>query len=421
MSTKYKDYRGIKTKGIYLIKNKVNNKIYVGSTSTGFSRRWSQHKTYLRGNKHHSRHLQNAWNKYGEENFEFSVLEEISDEKLNRQFLQKREQYWFSVLKPFGSGGYNICREADRPNPRTFTYKERIERNNQTNPSGYLVTFPSKLVLHIYNLSLFVEEWPELELQTSCLTACARGEQSEHKGFKCCFANPKDRIEWQPKEPKPVRYVVYNPKGERFEVNDLRNFCRAQKLLENFSQRFSMCASTYADPDYKYKRYHVDGWTCYFIENDPGKFIIPATLRNQKRFRLFDPDKKEYITQDLTAFAKEHVLNRRVLEKCASSDYPNKTYKGWYCFDIEDESYKTLLKETEYKIVVLEEGWKFVVLQLDKKQNLEKRYFLKELKSINAFIPEIQEISRLKRHLNLSKTYKNCRCFNFEGWQAYSK
>jgi group I intron endonuclease len=46
--------------------------------------------------KHHSRHLQYAYNLYGELNFVFEILEEILDEKL----LVEREDWWIDKLNP---------------------------------------------------------------------------------------------------------------------------------------------------------------------------------------------------------------------------------------------------------------------------------------------------------------------------------
>ena len=61
----------IKT-GIYKIKNKQNNKVYIGSTIV-IRKRWRDHKWYLKENKHHNSHLQSSYNKYGLENFEFII------------------------------------------------------------------------------------------------------------------------------------------------------------------------------------------------------------------------------------------------------------------------------------------------------------------------------------------------------------
>jgi group I intron endonuclease len=57
----------------YIIKCTTSGKNYYGSTSN-FKKRIAQHKYLLLRNKHHSAHLQKAWNKYGEAAFEFSIL-----------------------------------------------------------------------------------------------------------------------------------------------------------------------------------------------------------------------------------------------------------------------------------------------------------------------------------------------------------
>jgi group I intron endonuclease len=61
--------------GIYCIENKKNHKKYIG-WSTAIHLRWKKHKSELKMNTHHNNYLQNAWNKKGEKNFKFFVIEE---------------------------------------------------------------------------------------------------------------------------------------------------------------------------------------------------------------------------------------------------------------------------------------------------------------------------------------------------------
>lgn len=96
----YSDYGS----GIYQIKNNINGKVYVGS-ATNFSKRWGTHIGLLRKGTHHSRHLQRAYNKYGEDSFSFSVIEYVTD--LSK--LVEREQYWLDYYKPFKNQGYNTA------------------------------------------------------------------------------------------------------------------------------------------------------------------------------------------------------------------------------------------------------------------------------------------------------------------------
>lgn len=58
---------------IYAIRNRVNGHAYIGSTK-GYKARWHTHRSTLRRKTHHSFVLQRAWNKYGEEAFEFKIL-----------------------------------------------------------------------------------------------------------------------------------------------------------------------------------------------------------------------------------------------------------------------------------------------------------------------------------------------------------
>lgn len=59
--------------GVYIIKNTVNGKLYVGSTKD-FRKRLHAHRYALLRNKHHSKKLQNAWNKYGDKSFVFEKV-----------------------------------------------------------------------------------------------------------------------------------------------------------------------------------------------------------------------------------------------------------------------------------------------------------------------------------------------------------
>jgi len=77
------------TQVIYKIVNLVNDKFYVGSTIHK-KVRFRQHRKLLRGDRHHCKHLQAAWNKYGEEKFDFHVVEEVPD----AVSLQEVEDRW---------------------------------------------------------------------------------------------------------------------------------------------------------------------------------------------------------------------------------------------------------------------------------------------------------------------------------------
>jgi group I intron endonuclease len=79
----------VKGQFIYKIINTINNKFYVGST-TNTKDRFAVHRKRLRKNVHHTKHLQAAWNKYGEKAFVFHVIEMIPPD----QSLQEAEDRW---------------------------------------------------------------------------------------------------------------------------------------------------------------------------------------------------------------------------------------------------------------------------------------------------------------------------------------
>ncbi len=80
--------------GIYAIVNTVNGKRYIGS-AVDIPTRWREHKRSLRRGRHHSVALLRAWNKYGEINFSFTVIENCL-----RDNLIKREQAAFDHFLP---------------------------------------------------------------------------------------------------------------------------------------------------------------------------------------------------------------------------------------------------------------------------------------------------------------------------------
>lgn len=87
--------------GIYGIYNLQTNKWYVGQ-STDLHKRITTHKSLLRHSKpHENHHLLKAWEIYGEESFEFYVLEECDKNQLN-----EREIYWIGLLDSYFNG-YN--------------------------------------------------------------------------------------------------------------------------------------------------------------------------------------------------------------------------------------------------------------------------------------------------------------------------
>lgn len=101
------DIRGDKP-GVYQIFNKINSKRYIGS-SLNVSRRWSQHLHLLRNGKHHSKHLQNAWDKYGEKSFTFECIEYCNPDEL----LALEHKYIIDYKACNREYGYNTTEDVE--------------------------------------------------------------------------------------------------------------------------------------------------------------------------------------------------------------------------------------------------------------------------------------------------------------------
>ena len=109
-------------KSIYIIKNTVNNKVYVGQ-SINPHRRFIQHLCNgHRGLDNYPIHL--AINKYGKDNFYYEILEQDIEN------YDEREAYWISYYNSISPNGYNIL-SGNSSNP--VMYGESHPRNTLTN------------------------------------------------------------------------------------------------------------------------------------------------------------------------------------------------------------------------------------------------------------------------------------------------
>jgi len=103
---------------IYKISFKNSNRFYIGS-SLNFAKRKSQHLNRLRKNKHINPQLQKAFNKYGESQITFEILEFIE----NVDLLLEAEQRWINKYKFYVL--YNICKIAGNTYGRLHSRESR--------------------------------------------------------------------------------------------------------------------------------------------------------------------------------------------------------------------------------------------------------------------------------------------------------
>ena len=102
---------------VYEIRNS-NGWSYIGC-SKNIERRWNEHRKSLENNSHINPHLQNAWNKYGESEFEWNVLLELDSE--NTMFLEEAKMIESSdMLYNIAKGGTGGDTFTNNPNKEEY-------------------------------------------------------------------------------------------------------------------------------------------------------------------------------------------------------------------------------------------------------------------------------------------------------------
>jgi group I intron endonuclease len=109
---------------VYCITCTSNGKVYIGS-AVCIRKRWWSHRDDLARGRHHSRHLQQAWNKYGAAAFAFDILEAVDDPAE----LLEREQFHIDRTKAYDRHyGYNINPTAGSNLGRTWSEATREKK-----------------------------------------------------------------------------------------------------------------------------------------------------------------------------------------------------------------------------------------------------------------------------------------------------
>ena len=117
---------------IYKIENVVTDDFYVGSAVNHKRRKW-EHWSQLKKNEHHCVKLQQAWNEYGEDAFEFVIIEEVDDDNL----LQVEDTYL--ALNAGQSHCYNTALSTQIPSSTQREVRHKISKTLKENyASGYV-------------------------------------------------------------------------------------------------------------------------------------------------------------------------------------------------------------------------------------------------------------------------------------------
>jgi group I intron endonuclease len=105
---------------IYLLKNKINNKCYVGQTIRTLKKRWYEHCARVDG----CIILNDAIKKYSSENFETSIIIEVENDKLDEYEVEYIKQY--NSLYP---NGYNIQTGGNKGKKHCEESREKMRQS----------------------------------------------------------------------------------------------------------------------------------------------------------------------------------------------------------------------------------------------------------------------------------------------------
>lgn len=112
--------------GIYKITNKLNGKVYIGQANN-IEQRIKRHKRELKNQYHHNWHLQQAWNKYGQDNFSFEIIEIIDNQTIRNE----HEMHWINYYNSSNyENGYNNTLGGNSETPTEET-KRKISQSSK--------------------------------------------------------------------------------------------------------------------------------------------------------------------------------------------------------------------------------------------------------------------------------------------------
>ena len=226
--------------------------------------RCEHHRSSLRRGDHRNAHLQAAWNKYGEDNFEFTVLEFADpNDLLNAeqnwidQTQSANKEFGFNIYSIAGSPGdanaqvwegfidpngneitirnlYDFCRQNNLDFPsmhrlskgesKLKSYKGWSHKNS-VRQRDYIKTYEGFIdpngnpIGSITNLAVFCRE---NNLDNTHMVAVARGRLYSHRGWT--YQNDRENLSFK-------TYIGFiAPDGHRMTITNLQAFCRENDL-----------------------------------------------------------------------------------------------------------------------------------------------------------------------------------------------
>lgn len=236
---------------VYAIVNTVNGKMYIGQTIQKWSVRRNDHWSLLDRNCHENPYLQNAWNKYGEQSFQYFVVQECKDQ-LECDWV---EIYWIETLRPniynLKSGGKD-CFEFSAESIERIREAQR-DRANKPGGREHLKEMSAKFWNRSDAKSIRSKDSKEMwntcdnETRLKMLSNLDISPEQKSEISKKVWQSSEYRLKFEKNYGK-----VISPDGIVYEIQGLRKFSKKHNL--DPSTLSKLCNGTY-------KQYK--GWVKY--------------------------------------------------------------------------------------------------------------------------------------------------------------
>jgi group I intron endonuclease len=259
--------------GVYLIRNRISGKVYVGS-GHNVRKRLTNHRSYLRRDIHKNNHLQASWKVYGERAFEFEILQ--SFELDNRQEIRASERSWIQSYRSDNREfGYNL---STLSLDNTCHHSEETRRRMSSMRMGMKFSDAHRAAIS--------ESHKGLKRSEEAIRKTADALRGRKRPQSVCEKIREGRRTYRPSEETKRKLSLFNlgkklseetkrkigqwnlgkrtktyrvtcPSGHTEITRNLREFCAENQLLASGMRNVSCGRAS-----------HHKGWKCERIEED---------------------------------------------------------------------------------------------------------------------------------------------------------
>lgn len=288
---------------IYRVKNKINNKIYIGQTIKDLGKRINRHLKESKLDKN-DRPFLNAIKKYGIENFEWEII----DEATSLDELDNKEIYWINEYNSLTPNGYNILGGGQKNRMITKDLCERISDGLKKSEK--------------WQKTLNSVEYQEKIKNKFVGYNKGKKFSQEHKN-KISQKNGPRLVEQNKNKSKS--WILVDEKNNILRIKNLHDFCQQNNLEIHFF------VNALREHTKNIKRHR--GYYCFLDTQQTDNEILTKCQEydnlNLEVVNFYDRNKNlimEILKNDLSKFCKENNLDRSNITKVIKGKL--KSYRG---------------------------------------------------------------------------------------------